>query len=61
MLKLCPMNKNIENGEFNECLKERYAWYDDETCGCEITNFSLISKIPVEQEIIRSHSEETEG
>ena len=48
MAKLCPLNK--QNGEnFKECLEESCAWYDDETGGCEITNLSLISKMPIEE------------
>ena len=48
MVKLCPLNKQDANGNLNECLEERCAWYDSETAGCEITNLSLISKIPAE-------------
>jgi len=48
MAKLCPLNKESEYGDFKNCLEERCAWYDDETGGCEITNLSLISKMPFE-------------
>ena len=47
MLKLCPLRKENEYGDFKDCLEERCAWYDDEISGCEIANLSLISKIPV--------------
>ena len=57
MPKLCPMRIGIEGGDFKDCLEERCAWYDDETGECEITNLSLISKIPTEQESIRSRVE----
>ena len=47
MPKLCPLNKEGEHGNFKECLEERCAWYNDAIGGCEITNLSLISKIPI--------------
>ena len=49
MQKLCPLNKQNESGDLRECFEERCAWYDDETGGCEITNLSLISKVPTEE------------
>ena len=52
MLKLCPLNKQRETGDFKECFEERCAWYDDETAACEITNLSLISQIPIEEKIL---------
>ena len=54
MSKLCPMNKEIGSGEFKKCIEANCAWYDDETGECEITNLSLISKIPTEQRLMRN-------
>jgi|GEM_PF-4627025 len=59
MTKVCPLRTENPDGIFKNCLEEKCAWYDDEIGACEITNLSLISKLPTELDTYKQSTEST--